>query len=69
MRPSLALDLYFQVNGEIPSKVAGGVRELSDLLRRLPYHVIAARKVSFRNLDGPRPAQRGRYAAEFRGER
>jgi 5-methylcytosine-specific restriction protein A len=37
---------------KIPSKSHKRVRELSSRLRRLPYHVEAARKQTFRNPDG-----------------
>jgi 5-methylcytosine-specific restriction protein A len=48
----LALDLYFDCGGKIPSGTDKRVQELSRLLRSLPYHVRAARKASFRNPDG-----------------
>jgi 5-methylcytosine-specific restriction protein A len=48
----LALDLYQDCGDTIPSKGDKRVRELSELLRSLPYHRIAARKESFRNADG-----------------
>ena len=47
----LALDLYFDSDGQIPSSNSAEVIELSDLLRCLPYHAEAARKASFRNPD------------------
>jgi 5-methylcytosine-specific restriction protein A len=48
----LALDLYFDLNGKIPSGTDERLKKLSDLLRRFPYHKEAARKESFRNPDG-----------------
>ena len=48
----LALDLYLACNGNIPSKGDRRVKELSELLRKLPYHQVAARKSTFRNADG-----------------
>lgn len=48
----LALDLYFKCAGNIPSRDDARVRELSSLLRRLPYHEAESRKDSFRNPDG-----------------
>lgn len=40
----LALDLYFDSDGQIPSSNSAEVIELSNLLRSLPYHAEAARK-------------------------
>ena len=40
----LALDLYFDSDGQIPSSNSAEVIELSNLLRSLPYHSEAARK-------------------------
>lgn len=48
----LALDLYFDLNGKIPSGTDERVMALSEVLRRFPYHVEASRKESFRNPDG-----------------
>jgi 5-methylcytosine-specific restriction protein A len=48
----LALDLYQDCGEAIPSKGDKRVRALSELLRSLPYHRVAARKESFRNADG-----------------
>src|SRR6266571_72486 len=48
----LALDLYLDLKGQIPSEDDRRVRELSELLRRYPYHAVAARKESFRNPAG-----------------
>lgn len=48
----LALDLYFECAGEMPSGEDARVRQLSELLRRMPYHSAASRKASFRNPDG-----------------
>ena len=48
----LALDLYFQLGGAMPSSTDPRVLALSETLRSLPYHAEAARKPSFRNPDG-----------------
>src|ERR1700687_641779 len=48
----LALDLYFNCGGSIPSKGDARVQKLSSVLRRLPYHGAESRKDSFRNPDG-----------------
>ena len=48
----IALDLYFDSAGTIPSSSDERVIEVSRLLRALPYHDQAARKASFRNPDG-----------------
>ncbi|MBD9496679.1 HNH endonuclease [Ensifer sp. ENS01] len=48
----LALDLYFKLNGVVPSPKANEIRELSDILRSMPYHLQAAKQPSFRNPDG-----------------
>lgn len=48
----LALELYFECQGRVPSNHDERVVRLSEMLRRLPYHVEAARKESFRNPDG-----------------
>lgn len=48
----LALDLYFDLNGKIPSGADDRVKALSEVLRRFPYHADASRKESFRNPDG-----------------
>ena len=48
----LALDLYFDCQGRIPSSADGRVQALAELLRAFPYHSRAARKESFRNADG-----------------
>jgi len=48
----LALDLYFECDGHIPSSGDQRVHALSDLLRAFPHHSLAARKESFRNADG-----------------
>jgi|SRR5579872_1941347 len=48
----LALALYFGSNKAIPSRTDPRVRELSELLRSLPYHASASKKESFRNPDG-----------------
>ena len=48
----LALDLYFDFGGKIPSGSDMKVTALSNMLRRFPYHAEASRKDSFRNPDG-----------------
>jgi 5-methylcytosine-specific restriction protein A len=48
----LALDLYFECGGNMPSGKDGRVQKLSKLLRSLPYHGAVLRKDSFRNPDG-----------------
>ena len=48
----LALDLYFDCKGSIPSDEDARVQSLSQLLRSLAYHRVAARKESFRNSAG-----------------
>jgi 5-methylcytosine-specific restriction enzyme A len=48
----LALDLYFQCRGNVPSKDDARVQALSGLLRSFPTNGLAARKPSFRNPDG-----------------
>lgn len=48
----LALDLYLQFDGNVPSPKSNEIKELSQLLRSLPYHVDAARRPTFRNPDG-----------------
>lgn len=48
----LALDLYFDLGGKIPSGSDRRVMELSDVLRQFPYHANASKKESFRNPDG-----------------
>ncbi|MEJ1384147.1 MAG: HNH endonuclease [Candidatus Sedimenticola sp. (ex Thyasira tokunagai)] len=48
----LALDLYFDCEGHMPSSSDERVKELSDLLRSFPHHSLTARKESFRNADG-----------------
>jgi 5-methylcytosine-specific restriction enzyme A len=48
----LALDLYFDYNGRVPSSSDPRIIALSDLLRTFPYHSSAARQESFRNPDG-----------------
>ena len=47
----LALDLYFDCKGTIPSGSDARVRELSAVLRSFPQHDHATRKESFRNPD------------------
>ncbi|ACT48752.1 HNH endonuclease [Methylotenera mobilis] len=48
----LALDLYFDLNGKIPSGSDDRVKALSEVLRRFPHHAEASRKESFRNPVG-----------------
>ena len=48
----LALDLYFDCDGKIPSGRDPRVVALSELLRQLPYHSEASKRDSFRNGDG-----------------
>jgi 5-methylcytosine-specific restriction protein A len=48
----LALDLYLECGGHIPPTSDSRVQELSELLRRFPFHAVASRKGSFRNPDG-----------------
>jgi len=48
----LALDLYFDSDGKIPSSTDDRVQALSELLRSFPHHSMSARKPSFRNADG-----------------
>lgn len=48
----LALDLYFELRGEIPREGDERVQALSDLLRRYPCHSSASRDASFRNPAG-----------------
>jgi 5-methylcytosine-specific restriction protein A len=48
----LALDLYFDLNGKVPSGADERVQALSELLRHFPYHAEASRRESFRNPDG-----------------
>ncbi|ANJ66225.1 HNH endonuclease [Halothiobacillus diazotrophicus] len=48
----LALDLYFDCDGKIPSSTDDRVQALSELLRSFPHHSMSARKPSFRNADG-----------------
>jgi 5-methylcytosine-specific restriction protein A len=48
----LALALYFECGGKLPSPRDARVQELSEVLRAFPYHSESARKDSFRNADG-----------------
>lgn len=48
----LALELYFESGGNLPSRTDARVKNLSALLRSLPYHTNAAKRNSFRNDDG-----------------
>ncbi|KAA3506451.1 HNH endonuclease [Agrobacterium rosae] len=48
----LALHLFQQRGGKVPSPKSSEVKNLSDLLRSLPYHAEAAKQPTFRNPDG-----------------
>ncbi len=48
----LALDLYLTLEGRVPSPKAAEVKALSHVLRCLPYHSEAAKRLTFRNPDG-----------------
>jgi 5-methylcytosine-specific restriction protein A len=48
----LALDLYLDLNGNIPARNDERVRGLSRLLRDMPFQRAADRRESFRNADG-----------------
>jgi 5-methylcytosine-specific restriction protein A len=48
----LALDLFLKLAGQVPSPKAPEIRDLSNVLRSLPYHVGAAKQLTFRNPDG-----------------
>ena len=48
----LALDLFKQLDGKVPSPKSKEVKELSEVLRSLPYHAEAAKQPTFRNPDG-----------------
>lgn len=48
----LALNLYFKLEGVVPSPKSDEIRELSNILRSMPYHIQAAKKPLFRNADG-----------------
>lgn len=48
----LALDMYFQLEGIIPSGHDSRLIALSNLLRSLPYHLNTSKQESFRNPDG-----------------
>ena len=48
----LALDLYFDCGGRIPSSSDPRIQALSETLRAHPQHSRAARRESFRNADG-----------------
>ncbi|MUO79696.1 HNH endonuclease [Agrobacterium vitis] len=48
----LALNLFQKLNGDVPSPKSMEIKELSDLLRSLPYHAEAAKQPTFRNPDG-----------------
>jgi 5-methylcytosine-specific restriction protein A len=48
----LALNLYFQCGQESPDASDKRVVELSNLLRRLPFHTATKRTATFRNPDG-----------------
>jgi 5-methylcytosine-specific restriction protein A len=48
----LALDLFFDCAGSVPSENDDRVKDLSKLLRSFPHHSHASRKESFRNAAG-----------------
>ncbi len=48
----LALNLYFELGGAVPSAASPAVQELSGFLRQLPDHLPTKRRDSFRNPDG-----------------
>lgn len=48
----LALNLFQQLNGNVPSPKSREIKELSDILRSLPYNAEAAKQPTFRNPDG-----------------
>jgi 5-methylcytosine-specific restriction protein A len=48
----LALDLYFRLGPKLLGKNAEAVSELSEFLRKLPYHQAARKNSTFRNIDG-----------------
>lgn len=48
----LALELYFDCAGKVPSGSDQRVIALSELIRQLPYHAEASKRDSFRNGDG-----------------
>jgi 5-methylcytosine-specific restriction protein A len=48
----LALALYFECGETVPSRSDPRLGRLSAVLRSLPYHADAARKETFRNIDG-----------------
>ncbi|THV22279.1 HNH endonuclease [Peteryoungia ipomoeae] len=48
----LALALYFDVDGKVPSPRAPEVKALSEILRSLPYYAEVAKQPTFRNPDG-----------------
>ncbi|MBB4401991.1 MULTISPECIES: HNH endonuclease [Rhizobium/Agrobacterium group] len=48
----LALDLFLQLDGNVPSPKSKDIRQLSEVLRSLPCHSEAAKQTTFRNPDG-----------------
>lgn len=48
----LALNLFQQLDGKVPSTKSKEVKDLSEILRSLPYHTEAAKQPTFRNADG-----------------
>lgn len=48
----LALDLFQQLDGNVPSPKSKEIKDLSEILRSLPYHAEAAKQPTFRNPDG-----------------
>jgi 5-methylcytosine-specific restriction protein A len=48
----LALHLFQQLDGNVPSPKSKEIKDLSEVLRSLPYHAEAAKQSTFRNPDG-----------------
>lgn len=48
----LALNLYLTLKGQVPSPKSPEIKDLSEVLRSLPYHSEAAKQPTFRNPDG-----------------
>jgi len=48
----LALNLYLDCGGIVPSKSDARIIELSTILRQLPAHAISSRRSTFRNTEG-----------------
>ena len=47
----LALALYWDCDGKMPSARDKRVADLSTLLRQMPYHIASSKRESFRNVD------------------